>query len=175
MSEGRAPGLGLFDEEREQARQSALSYLAARDRSVRQVRDKLAQKKFRADVIDSVIDSLVEDRLLDDTAFARRWVQTRQQSKPSGTRRFADELRRKGIDAEVAEQVLAEFDDVGSEETAVQLLSGQAPRYRGVEETRAKRRMYGLLARRGFDSETASRAVDHVWEKMEREFNYDIA
>ena len=85
MREGPAPVSGLFDEERERARQLALSYLAARDRSVRQVRDKLAQKEFRAGVVDSVIDSLVEDRLLDDTAFARRWVQTRQQSRPSGS------------------------------------------------------------------------------------------
>ena len=38
-------------------------------------------------------------------------------------------------------QVLVEFVDVGAEETAVQLLRGQASRYRGVEEIRAKRRM----------------------------------
>lgn len=169
MKEGPASVSGLFDEELEQSRQLALSYLAARDRSVREVRDKLAQKKCRAEVIDRVIEDLVENRLLDDTAFARRWVQTRQQRRPSGVRRFTDELRRKGIDADVVEQVLTEFGDVGSEEAAVELLRGQAERYRGVEEMRAKRRMYGLLARRGFDSETASRAVDRVWGKMVRE------
>ena len=169
MREGPASASVLFDDELEQARQLALSYLAARDRSVRQVRDKLAQKKCPAEMIDRVIEDLVEDRLLDDTAFARRWVRTRQESRPSGARKFTDELRHKGIDADVIEQILAEFGDVGSEETAVQLLRGQAPRYRGVEEIRAKRRMYGLLSRRGFDSETASRAVDLVWGKMVRE------
>ena len=169
MREGPAPVSSLLDAERDRARQLALSYLAARDRSVRQVRDKLTQKEFRAGVVDSVIDGLVEDRLLDDIGFARRWVQTRQQSRPSGARRFTAELRGKGVDAEVVAQVLAEFVDVGSEETAVQLLRGQVSRYRGVEEIRAKRRMYGLLARRGFDSETASRAVDKVWGQMVRE------
>jgi regulatory protein len=77
-------------------------------------------------------------------------------------------LGRKGIDAEVVEQVLAEFVDVGTEETAFQLLSSQAQRYRGMEEMRAKRRMYGLLARRGFDSDTASRAVDQAWAELVR-------
>ena len=84
MREGPAPVSSLLDAERDRARQLALSYLAARDRSVRQVRDKLTQKEFRAGVVDSVIDGLVEDRLLDDIGFARRWVQTRQQSRPSG-------------------------------------------------------------------------------------------
>jgi len=168
VMEGLESESGLFDEDLEQARQVALSYLAARDHSVRQVRDKLAEKKVRAELVDTVIEGLVEERILDDTAFARRWVQTRQHSRPSGARRFTDELGRKGIDAEVVEQVLAEFVDVGTEETAFQLLSSQAQRYRGMEEMRAKRRMYGLLARRGFDSDTASRAVDQAWAELVR-------
>ena len=161
---------GLFDEELQQARHLALSYLGARDRSVRDVRQKLIQKKCRPEVADRVIDDLVGDRLLDDTAFARRWVQTRLESQPAGARKFDQELRRKGIDAKVVEQILEEFgDELGSEISAVGFLQRQAKHYRGVEEMRAKRRMYGLLARRGFESETASRAVERVWREMETE------
>ena len=158
----------LFDEELERARQVALRFLTSRDRSVLEVRQKLGQKRYSEDVIERVIANLQESRFLDDNAFARRWVETRLQSRPAGARQVEVELRGRGIDGTLVEQVLEEFgEQLGSEATAVDFLKGRAKHYGGLDEMRAKRRMYGLLARRGFDSDTAARAVDEVWEELE--------
>ena len=158
----------LLDDELERARQVALRFLTSRDRSVFEMRQKLGQKRYSEDVIERVIANLQESRLLDDNAFARRWVETRLQSRPAGARKVEMELRGKGIDGTLVEQVLEEFgQQLGSEATAVDFLKGRAKHYGGLDERRAKRRMYGLLARRGFDADTAARAVDEVWQEME--------
>ena len=158
----------LVDEELERARQVALRFLTSRDRSVFEMRQKLSQKRCSEEVIERVIANLQESRLLDDSAFARRWVETRLHSRPAGARQVEVELRGKGIDGALLEQILEEFgEQLGSEATAVDFLKGRAKHYGGLDEMRAKRRMYGLLARRGFDSDTAARAVDEVWVELE--------
>ena len=158
----------LLDEELERARQVALRFLTSRDRTVFEVRQKLGRKSCSEEVTEHVIANLQKSRLLDDNAFARRWVETRLQSRPAGARQVEVELRGKGIDGALIEQVMEEFgQQLGSEATAVDFLRGRARHYGALDEMRAKRRMYGLLARRGFDSDTTARAVDEVWAEME--------
>ena len=64
--------------------------------------------------------------------------------------------------------MLAEFGDaVGSGSSAVDLLRRVAGRYRGLDEITARRRMLGVLARRGFDPETSRCAVDQILGELD--------
>src|SRR5215212_4451817 len=67
---------------------AALRFLEARPRSIAEVRARLAELE-----------------LLDDAAFARYWVENRQAYRPRGVGALRDELRRKGIDADVTAEV----------------------------------------------------------------------
>ena len=68
---------------------------------------------------------------------------------------------------EVVEEVLGEYAEMlDSSERAVDLLAKQAWRYRGLEAEKAKRRMLGFLARRGYDAESARTAVETVWQEL---------
>mgnify|MGYP006154291137 FL=1 len=156
-----------MNEQLQKAKDAAYNYLSYRARSVKEVRDKLVQKEFAEEIIEQLVDDLQRQKLLNDREFARRFVEARL-GRANGSRKLAQELRRKGIETEIIDEVLGEFAaTLDSEERAVGLLGKQAWRYRGLERDKAKRRMLGFLARRGYDAQMARSAVDKVWQELQ--------
>ena len=156
-----------MNEQLQKAKDAAYNYLSYRARSVKEVRDKLVQKEFAEEIIEQVVDDLQRQKLLNDREFARRFVEARL-GRANSSRKLAQELRRKGIETEIIDEVLGEFAaTLDSEERAMGLLGKQAWRYRGLERDKAKRRMLGFLARRGYDAQMARSAVDKVWQELQ--------
>ena len=156
-----------MNEQLQKAKDAAYNYLSYRAQSVKEVRDKLAQKEFAEETIEQVVDDLQRQKLLNDSEFARRFVEARL-GRANGSHKLAQELRRKGIETEIIDEVLGEFAaTLDSEERAIGLLGKQAWRYRGLERDKAKRRMLGFLARRGYDAQMARSAVDKVWQELQ--------
>jgi len=152
----------------EEARQAALRYLGGRDRSEHEIRQRLQRRRCDPAVVDQVVERLKSAGLVDDEALARRWIEYRLTDRPSGAPRYIQDLRRKGIGRATIDAVLAEFGDaVGSGSSAVDLLRRVAGRYRGLDEITARRRMLGVLARRGFDPETSRCAVDQILGELD--------
>lgn len=153
------------------AYQAALAFLGPRARTVWEVRERLRRREFSAAVVDQVIEALTRLGLLDDHAFCRHWIESSQESKkPAGAPRLRQDLRRKGVEPDTVREILAEFEpDLGTESAALGLLRHQWSRYAGLDELRAKRRMLGLLSRRGYEHEAAMRAVEQVWEEKQRD------
>ena len=156
-----------MNEQLQKAKDAAYNYLSYRARSVKELREKLVQKEFAEESIEQVVDDLQRQKLLNDREFARRFVEARL-GRANGSRKLAQELRRKGIETEIIDEVLGEFAaTLDSEERAMGLLGKQAWRYRGLERDKAKRRMLGFLARRGYDAQMARSAVDKVWQELQ--------
>ena len=155
-----------MENELQKAKDAAYHYLSFRARSVKEVSDKLAEKNYSEEIVAQVVADLKRQRFLDDYQFARRFVEVRL-ARANGSRKLAQDLRRKGVRSEIIDEVLEEFaGEIDSNERAAELLSKQAWRYRDLERDKAKRRMLGFLARRGYDADTASKAVDQVWQEL---------
>ena len=155
-----------MDDELQKAKDAAYHYLSFRARSVKEVRDKLEEKDYPEEIVAQVIADLERQRFLDDWEFARRFVEARL-ARANGSRKLAKDLRRKGVGSEIIDEILKEFaGELDSNERAVELLGKQAWRYRGLERDKAKRRMLGFLARRGYDADMARKAVDQVWQEL---------
>lgn len=153
---------------RAQTRRIAMELLDVRDRSVREMRERLARRGCPPEAVDAVVADLEAVHLLDDRAFVRRWVESRRARRPEGAPKIAMDLVKRRIDREVIAEVLAELDaDLGSEDEALALLRRQRGRYETLDETTALRRMLGVLARRGFDADTARSAAARVWAEIE--------
>ncbi len=90
----------------ETAHEKALRFIEPRPRSTSEVKRHLVKKQIAADVADHVIIRLIEAGLLDDTAFAKYWVESREQFKPRAARALRFELKQKGLsNAEITEAV----------------------------------------------------------------------
>ena len=155
---------------------AALRFLEARQRSTAEVRRRLTAAGYREELVAGAIDRLIELRMLDDKAFAQAWVESRDRARPRGERALRAELAQKGIDRKVADDVLGERRDGGSTGeageagdqdgadpdavAAARLLERHSRALARVVDPRARRqRAYALLARNGFDSETAVEAI----------------
>jgi regulatory protein len=157
-------------EPRLRARDEAVRYLAAKARAIGEVRRRLRTRGFDADVTEQVIADLQRQRLLDDAVLARDYVEWRLRVRPAGPALIAAELRRRGVDAQWVDQALAQFAGrLDAADAAAGLLRRQRWRYAGLDPTAARRRMLGFLARRGYESELAWKAIDQVWEEWQRD------
>lgn len=142
--------------------EAALRFLEARQRSTVEVRTRLNRAGYRPDLVEGCIERLTELGMLDDAAFAKAWVESRDRARPRGERALRSELRTKGIDRAIVDGTMEEREverPDADEDAARRLLERHASTLARVPDPRARRqRAYALLARNGFDPETAAAA-----------------
>ena len=136
----------------------ALRFLARRDLTTLQLRERLLRRELPADEVERTLDRLIRAGLLDDArtavAHARRAVQV----KLRGRQRARRELEAIGIDPPTAERALelvfAELDE------AAVLARAIARRVKGPLRTRTElRRLHRALVRQGFAREQVTAAL----------------
>lgn len=155
--------------------QAAAAYLALRARTVSQTLGHLRRLGYPAPLCQQVVERLVEMAYLDDSAFARAWVASRDRSRPRGEEALRRELTQRGVARETIELILHERrhpagtcpdpdldgargqGDLGA---AIRLLERRrATLDREADPRRRRQRAYALLARNGFDPEVCAQAL----------------
>jgi regulatory protein len=150
------------------ARKILLDQLTGQARSRKELADKLAKKDVPAELAARLLDRFEEVGLIDDGAFARAWVASRQPGKGLARRALAQELRRKGIDDEVAREALDEIEPEDEEAAARALVRKKLRTLSRVDDTTATRRLVGLLARKGYPSGMAFSVVRDELSQADR-------
>jgi regulatory protein len=112
-----------------------------------------------------VLDRLSEAGLVDDREFAKAWSQSRQRSKGLSRRMLAQELNGKGIDRSISEEILAEISPEGEYEAALAIATKKARSVSHLSYEVQTRRIFSLLARKGFSSSISSQIVKKVLSK----------
>jgi regulatory protein len=141
------------------ARKILLDQLTGRARTRSELAEKLAGRNVPDAVAGRLLDRFEEVGLIDDAAFAREWVEQRQSGRGLARRALAQELRRKGIEDDVAREALDEIEDDDEVEAARMLVRAKLRTVRGLDRDKAVRRLVGMLARKGHSSSVAFRVV----------------
>ncbi|OGY23001.1 MAG: hypothetical protein A2172_03650 [Candidatus Woykebacteria bacterium RBG_13_40_15] len=154
----------------------ALRFLSFRPRSEKEIRDSLflAEKRKRKEEkseiesgnyeksVDKVVDKLKKLDQIDDSEFARWWVEQRARFNPRGNPIVRGELFKKGINKEIIDEVL---NKEGEEELALKFLEKKKQLLKRMDEGEIKTKMTQILVRRGFTWEIAKKAVDTLLEE----------
>ena len=149
----------------------AVGYLAARACSTHEIEQKLLRAGYRPSTVEMVIYKLQRENLLDDADFARQWVESRQHHN-LGRSRIAQELRRKGIAQDEAEEALSVIEDEDQLSGAITLAKKAAARIKpGEDRRKASSRIAGMLARRGFSWDIAKQAIQQALSNMDSDWN----
>lgn len=146
----------------EVARKIALDLLAVRARSEHELRTAMAKKNVPPDIADELVERFTEVGLIDDASFAAALTTSRAEFSQRGRYRIRQELQQKGIDKETAEAALAEIDPESEREAALAVARKKLRSLGGVEPMVARRRLAGVLARRGFSGGVVSGVVQQV-------------
>jgi len=139
--------------------QVALYYLNRRDRTQKELTQKLSDRGFDQETALKTIKKLKNLNFVDDERFARNFVKSSFNFKPKGRRRLMFELKRKGLDEELVERVLQ--DEWTNNEYS--LIIGQAKKLvkknSRLQREKNFQRTLGALLRRGFDYTVCKKAV----------------
>lgn len=136
------------------AYEAAVRYLGPRPRSISEIRRHLRTKRFDDPAVDQAIDQLRAQRYIDDEAFARYWVEQRDQFRQKGDRALVSELMGKGVPRETIAVVLGERDPDTEVKQARKALRRPITRWQTLEEGERKRKIHQYLVARGFSYDT---------------------
>jgi regulatory protein len=143
----------------EVARTIVLRQLTMAPRSRAQLAQALARRGCDPHVADTVLNRMEEVGLVDDVAYAGMLVRSQQASRGLASRALRVELRRKGVDDEIAAQALDEVDPALEEDQARGLVEKRLRSMRGLDPQVQTRRLAGMLARKGYPSDLTLRVV----------------
>jgi regulatory protein len=139
----------------------ALNLLSFRARSSRELQRRLTEKGGSRERAERVIERLRLAGLVNDAEFARQLTRSKLAGGAS-RRRVHQELFKRGVAREVADEAVAEVaeDEGVTDADSIERVARKKWRtLRDVDDETRRRRLYGFLARRGFNSDDVSRVV----------------
>ena len=137
------------------ARTVALRMLGYRALPGREIARRLTRKGHARDVADGVVEALRAEGLVNDAEFARHYTRTRAAAKRLGPARLQADLRRLGVDEQVAAEAVRETLEREHIEPGQLLREAAARKVRemaGLDRAAQRRRLKAFLLRRGFPS-----------------------
>ncbi len=140
---------------------AAIRFISYRPRTEAEVRARL-RRHYPPQIIDTVVQSLVDRSLIDDSRYAQSWADSRYRLKPRSAVAIRRELATKGITRAQAEEAVRDLDDYNS---AYRAGSKHARLLTGHAFTTFKRRMWAYLQRRGFNSNVTRTTVECLWKE----------
>ena len=134
----------------------ALEYCLMRPHSAKEVRDYLYRKTrdtrtktgdirkgVSPEITKRAFDRLVEKNYINDTKFARYWIENRSLTKGASKRKLISELRTKGVEQSIIDQLLSESDRTDEDELQ-KVITKKRSKYPDDQKLMA------YLARQGF-------------------------
>lgn len=150
---------------------AGLMLLSVSGRSRRALSDRLTrQDGHDPEPVERALDRLVAMGVLDDTAYAESLARSAVRSKGHGRRRVVAEMRRRGVDDDTAQGALDEAmaeDPDGEYDRALAVGRKKWPSLQREAPRDRSRRLWGFLARRGYDGETIRRVLAALAEGAE--------
>lgn len=144
------------------ARKIALDLLSVRQRSAEELRRAMAKRNVPEDVAEEILGRFQDVGLINDAAFAAALTASRSEFSLRGRRRIRQELQAKGVSRELADEALASLPPEDERAAALALAERRARSLSGLEPHVARRRLMGVLARRGFPGNIVSSVTDEV-------------
>ena len=154
-----AAALGAYDR--------ALTMLAFQPRSSRDLKRRLVRKGELEAHAERAVERLVANGLLDDAQFARQVARSKVVGQGASKRRLQQELFKRGVDRGVADEAIEDVlsdEEVDEGEIVERLARKKVASLSGVDAATRRRRLYGFLARRGYDGDVIRRTMSAVLE-----------
>ena len=140
---------------------TALTLLSRRELSAKQLRERLARRKFAPDDIDATLGRLIADRTVDDRRVALAFARMEASIKGRGKRRVVQAVQRLGVSAEIAADAVREvFGDLDEDALLAAALDKRL-KGRSVADLddKARARVIRQLVGQGFSLASVLRVV----------------
>ncbi len=138
----------------DKAKNYAYRLLGFGPRSEKELKRKISGKGYSKKITSRVVNDLMHEGLVDDKKFASDWIRRRLEYNPRSLSVIKYELLARGIDEDIAEKQLGEVAlDFDEEKMVRAIVKQRISIVAGLDQQKAKQRLYSFLKRRGFSSE----------------------
>lgn len=149
-------------------KQRALSFLARRFHSEKELLIKLKTKAYEERLIKIVLSDLREKSFIDDQVFANHFIEEKLKKKRWGKNKIRAALFSKGVSSSIIDDVLQSFNsEEDQNEVALSLAKKKFEnlKLRETDSKKLKQKIISFLLSRGFDYEVSSGAVNKIIEQ----------
>lgn len=136
-------------------------FLGVRNRSRKEIVDYLKKKKVDEATSIQILEKLEKMGYINDTEFAKWWIEQRREFKPKSFRAIRMELVKKGISREIIDE-LNKPQDRDETKLALKLIDKKLKRWSGLPELEFKKKVYNFLGSRGFGFDVIKEVVDRL-------------
>ncbi len=150
----------LKEEELSKAKDQALKFLTYRQRSKKEIINKLKSKGYEEDIIENTLSYLEEYGLVNDVEFAKAFMRDKINLNKFGPTRIKYELYKKGIDDSIIEEVLEEDDEEYTR--ALVLAKKKLSSYKKDDKKAIYRKLGGFLQRKGYSYDCINRVLKEL-------------
>lgn len=141
----------------EQALHQSIRYLNYQPRTCHQIKLFIRKKGFDEDTVEKVIEILIEKKYLDDTAFAKMFVESSIRSKPKSKFALGYELNKRKIDPSIIESVLSDLDDT---DLALKAVALKTRTWVNFDTQTKQKKIMNFLRYRGFGYDISMATLD---------------
>lgn len=157
---------------------TAVRFIAVRDRTENEVRDKLIEFSFDKEEIDEAIEELYNSLLLNDEEYAKEYVRSKLAVKPISRRVLIDKLKSHKLSEENIELAMEQYDSSSEYENAFQEAKSFCLAYVNCEDDAlTKRKKKDKLIRRliahGYPYDIVRNAVEQAYNEFVSDMFYD--
>ena len=143
----------------------ALNLLAARPYTTRSLHRKLIQREYPAADAEDAIRRLVANGLLDDAKYAEQYARSKMAITGTSRRRLQQDLFRKGIKPEIANEAIdsvIEQENIDTAAVVERVAKRKLAQMADLEPFVLRRRLFSFLARRGYDLDEIKSVVSRL-------------
>lgn len=141
------------------ARNKAFKLLSYRERTIKEIEDRLRKNDFKEEVIKAVVDFLLEKDYLNEDRFAEMWIRSRKKHHPRGRKLIYKELKDKGLNQKIINSALNQFLSYQEELKMAEYLKNKWLRRR-TEEDSSSYKLKNYLANKGFSYSLVYKITD---------------
>jgi regulatory protein len=147
-----------------------LWHVARREMSAKMVQQKLENKnEFPKELIKEIIQKAIDKKWIDDSRFTENFVASKIKYDKLGKNAIKQKLLMKGIDSETIGEALSEIDSELEAEAALEIAKKSLSKTRDLPKDKRVQRTLGLLARKGYSSYDAFKAINLALEEESQE------
>lgn len=141
----------------------AAAYCSAAERCIQDVEKKIKAAGLTGEESDRIIARLLKERFIDESRFARYFVNDKLRFNKWGRIKISYELQRKGIPADIRAEALAGIDEKEYQDILSSLLKSKKKTTRGKDERDVYTKLLRFAAGRGFEGRDANRCLKQLF------------
>jgi regulatory protein len=143
-----------------EAKSLAVNYLSMKIHTEKEVLQKLHEEGFGSECAERVVSELKAIGYINNKLYAQKYIFDRSKLKPMSKKRIKQELLLKGIESEIIDEVLEDW-NVEDSAVAENLLKRKFGKY-DLSDEKVLKKAYMFLMHRGFSHDTIQEAVRNI-------------